>query len=77
LNSSKRLNGVDVEHADPFEFVLDHVEQKAMQTLHHRQRIQIPGQEPGFIRREGRMHTHDVLRNAGLRRRFPENQKFR
>jgi hypothetical protein len=66
IEQQKRLHRVDVEHADPFEFVLDHVEQQAMQTLHHRQRVEIPGQEAGLVRREGRMQTHDGLRNTWL-----------
>ena len=41
VEQQQRLHGVDVQHADAFEFILDHVQQQAVQPFNQPERIEV------------------------------------
>ncbi len=63
IEQQECLNGVDVQQAQAFEFVLDHVQQKTMQPFHHTQGIQvIPLKSPAVVECVRLMKAHEPLR---------------
>ena len=45
IEEQEGLDGIDLENAEPFELILDHVEQQPVQAFHQRQVFQVAGKE--------------------------------
>ena len=60
VEQKQRLHRVDLQHADAFEFVLDHVQQQAVQPLDQRQGLKIACHETlyGHRLRGGVLNAH-------------------